>query len=113
MPDTPLSALKNLSPRSAAALRGLGIHTLEAAASLSNEELASIPGCGPSSVKRIRDWQAGLPEASSRAVVRGPDRRDLFDLFKMRVASGLEPEEALRMARLDLETFQEEVAPDV
>ena len=113
MPDTPLGALKNLSPRSKSALAEKGILTLEAAAALTDEALLAIEGCGPSSVKRIRDWAAGLPEADSRPVIREPapqaDRRALreFELYKVRIASGHDPDEALRLAKLDADVFEE------
>lgn len=117
MPDTPLSALKNLSPRSTAALRERGIETLEAAAAMPDEQLLGIDGVGPSSVKRIRDWQAGLPEAASRAVVRVPGSPDDFDemeflakMYGIHRAGGAETDEAMRLAKVDLERFLEEVA---
>lgn len=119
MADTPLSALKNLSPRSQAALREAGVHTLEAAAELCDEGLLEIEGVGPSSVKRIRDWQAGLPEAASRAVVRVPgspepgafDQQEfLAKMYGIHRAGGAETDEAMRLAKVDLERFLEEVA---
>jgi hypothetical protein len=106
MPDTPLSALKRLSPQAREALRKVRIITLESAAALTDEELEGIKGFGRSSIARIRSWQQGKPEPEPAV-----DRTSkLWEAFRLHRASGCEPSEAMDLARIDVETFEEGIA---
>lgn len=111
MPETPLTHLEFLSLKAKGGLEKAGIKTLEAAAALSDEELLALENVGPGSVSRIRDWQAGRPEQSPEKRIRVGDaeaRARVFELYKVRLAGGMEPGEALAAAEADLACFNGE-----
>lgn len=57
--NTPLNHLAEMSIRGQAALRQAGYVSLEDAGVKSDEDLLALPGFGPSSLERLRAWQAG------------------------------------------------------
>lgn len=111
MPDTPLSALQFLSLKAKGGFEKAGITTLEAAAALTDEAMLALENVGPGSVARIRDWQAGKPEQSPEKRIRvgeSEQRARVFELYKVRLAGGMEPDDALAAAEADLAVFNGE-----
>lgn len=108
MPDTPLTTLQYLSLRARGGLEAAGITTLEQASAMTDVELLAVKHVGWGSIERIRDWADGKPEKPPEKVIRDPVDGRVFELYKLRLAGGMEPEDALATAQQDLAVFNGE-----
>lgn len=109
MPKTPVSAIP-ISPLARAALFNVGITTLEDAAEKSDEFLLGLRGFAALSLNRLRDWQNGVTQAPTLKFQRTATDTRLFELYKVRIASGESPDEAMRLAKVDAAVFEEEAS---
>lgn len=111
MAETPLSHLQFLSLKAKGGFEAAGITTLEAAAALTDEAMLALENVGPGSLSRIRRWQRGEPEESPEKRIRvgeSEQRNRVFELYKVRIASGMASDEALALAEADLAVFNGE-----
>lgn len=111
MAETPLTELRFLSLKARGGLKAAGVTTLEQAAALTDEQMLSLENVGPGALSRIRDWQAGRPEQSPEKRIRvgeSEQRARVFELYKVRIASGMASDEALALAEADLAVFNGE-----
>lgn len=108
--QTLVDRLSSMSPQARWALKSDGIFTLEDAAARSDDELLAIQGFGPSSLVRLRAWQANpsdLPAPAGRFLSETREDR-VHALYGVLRANGQPPAVAreLAVAEVDALTAQ-------